>query len=49
MVLLASSQSPLREGPDDIALREGPSNRASIDDDERPDAPVDHEAHHLLR
>jgi len=44
---LASSPLPLREGPDDIALRESPSNRASIDDGERPDAPVGHEAHHL--
>ncbi len=43
----SSSPSPLREGPDDIALCEGPSNRASIDDGEQPDAPVGHEAHHL--
>jgi len=39
---LASSPSPPREGPDDITLRESPSNRASIDDGERPDAPVGH-------
>ena len=45
---LASSPLPLREGPDDIALRESPSNRAGIDDGERPEAPVGHEAHHLL-